>query len=33
MDPDPDPAIFEIDLQEANKKFSAFFFEGTGTCI
>jgi hypothetical protein len=32
MDPDPDPAIFVIDLQEANKKlifftfFSAYFF-------
>jgi hypothetical protein len=35
MDPDPDPAIFVIDLQDANKKliFSKFFclflFEGT----
>jgi len=33
MDPDPDPAIFVIDLQDANKKqtkkkkqFSAFYF-------
>jgi hypothetical protein len=37
MDPDPDPAIFAIDLQEANKKlfFYIFFclllFEGTFT--
>jgi hypothetical protein len=34
MDPDPDPAIFVIDLQDANKKlFKKFFclllFEGT----
>jgi hypothetical protein len=32
MDPDPDPAIFVIDLQDANKKlifvknFSAYYF-------
>jgi hypothetical protein len=35
MDPDadPDPAIFVIDLQDANKKlsFSANYFEGTFT--
>ncbi len=37
MDPDPDPAIFVTDLQDANKKlfFSKFFcsllFEGTFT--
>jgi hypothetical protein len=37
MDPDPDPAIFVIDLQNTNKKlfFSKFFclllFEGTFT--
>jgi hypothetical protein len=31
MDPDPDPAIFAIDLQEANKKlfFCLLLFEGT----
>jgi hypothetical protein len=37
MDPDPDPAIFVIDLQDASKKlilstiFSAYFFEGAFT--
>jgi hypothetical protein len=37
MDPDPDPAIFVIDLQEANKKtnkkkfFCLLLFEGTFT--
>jgi hypothetical protein len=37
MDPDPDPAIFVIDLQDANKKqifekvFLLIFFEGTFT--
>jgi hypothetical protein len=32
-DPDPDPAIFVIDLQDSNKKqsFSVYFFEGTFT--
>jgi hypothetical protein len=34
---DPDPAIFVIDLQDANKKERQFFclllFEGTFTCI
>jgi hypothetical protein len=33
MEPDPDPAIFIIDLQDANKKQKKFFcillFEGT----
>jgi len=37
MDPDPDPSIFIIDLQDANKKiiykkfFCIFLFEGTFT--
>jgi hypothetical protein len=37
MDPDPDPAIFIIDLQDANKKqifkkvFCRLLFEGTFT--
>jgi hypothetical protein len=38
MDPDPDPAIFVIDLQDANKKlifltkfFCLLLFEGTFT--
>jgi hypothetical protein len=35
MDPDPDPAIFVIDLQDANKSYKKFFclllFEGTFT--
>ncbi len=35
MDPDPDPAIFVIDLQDAKKKlikkkFCLLLFEGTG---
>ncbi len=38
MDPDPDPAIFLIDLQDANKKqiflfqsFFAYYFKGAFT--
>jgi hypothetical protein len=36
LDPEPDPAIFVIDLQDANKKlifkfFCLFLFEGTFT--
>ena len=39
MDPDPDPSIFIIDLQDANKKqilkksFCILLFEGTFTSI
>jgi hypothetical protein len=40
MDPDPDPDIFVIDLQDANKKLFFFkvfllitFFEGTFTSL